>query len=381
MKRITAILLALSLLLCGCSTLVPPRTTMPHEEAAEAEAPQKEEVTEAAEAETTEPETEPETEPPKVYYNPLNGTILDSPYTGRMYAFSINNLADALPHKGLMNADMVFECFVNNSIIRCMGLFTDIAEVPAIGPIRSQRVMWTDLGLNYDAVVMNASGDSRVLANAAERGADLVNVDQSVLSGTVSFRDSDRTNKGYPYDATLFVIGSGLLSYAAENGLRMENDGRDYQLAFSEDATPANGEDAQEITVTISAPAWTSGGACPKKDTTMIYDAELGKYVWNQYGKSMVDGNSEEPEAFMNVLILEADISYFNYMYQTVNYTAGGTGWFACNGKAIPITWGADAENSPIWLRTAEGEPLSLNRGNTYVCITKIDSEITGIGG
>lgn len=386
MKKLTAIVLVLSLLLCGCSTLVPARTTLPRGDAAAVEAPEKEVPPETEAVTEAEPETEPETEaetepePEPVYYNPLNGTILDSPYTGRMYAFSINNLQDAMPHKGTMSADIVFECFVNNSIIRCMALFSDVSGVPAIGPIRSHRVMWTDLGLNYDAVVSNAGGNGAVLANATERGMDMLNVDSYPIAGNVSFRDTERQNHGYPYDATLFVVGDNLLNYVAENNIRATNDGRDYKLTFTEDATPVNGEEAAEITIDITAPGWTTGGAQPHKETKMIYDADLGKYVWNQYGQSMVDGNTDEPEAFKNVLIMECSISYFNGMYQTVDYVAGGTGWFACNGKAIPIIWGADAPDSPMWFITADGEALNLNQGNTYVCISYTGTQVTGIG-
>ena len=73
MKRILALTLALVLLLCGCgSTAVSaPETSAPAEVPTEA-------VTEPAPA--TE-ETTPPTEA-QVYRNPLNGEVLDEPFTG-----------------------------------------------------------------------------------------------------------------------------------------------------------------------------------------------------------------------------------------------------------------------------------------------------------
>lgn len=377
MKRFFALFLILSLLLCGCE-LIPPKTTLPPEDATEAPTA---EATQEETEEPTEEETEPETEPAPVYKNPLNGQILEAPFENRIYAFSINNLAEAMPHINLAKADLVFETFVNNSIIRTLGVYTDISQLEAIGPIRSDRIMWNDLALNYDAVVTHASGSKFVLADAAERNVDNINADQSVLSGIVSFRDQDRLNRGMPYDATLFAIGSGIMNYSAEQGHRTTLDpSRQYQMVFADVAVPENGVDAQEFTVTITGPAWTQGGSKPKKDTTMTYDAELGKYRWSQYGKEMVDGLTEEPEAFTNVVILEATIEYEGGMYQSVNYLEGGTGWFCNGGKAERIRWGVNGENEPMWFLTESGETVIFGTGNTYFTFTLPESDIVGIG-
>ena len=75
MKRITALLLILTLLLCGCGGTEAPK--------AEATQPAPT-VAETTEEPTTEPTTEA-TEPP-VYRNPLNGEIIDEPFTDRLFA-------------------------------------------------------------------------------------------------------------------------------------------------------------------------------------------------------------------------------------------------------------------------------------------------------
>ena len=77
MRRALAWLLLLSLVLSGCGS-------------PEAEV----ETTVAVETTVvTEPETEPTTVPtePPVYRNPLNGEILEEPYTGRIFAHTITN--------------------------------------------------------------------------------------------------------------------------------------------------------------------------------------------------------------------------------------------------------------------------------------------------
>ena len=84
MKKLIALLLIASLILCGCGASTPAAT-----EATTA-------LTEAPATEATET-TEAPTEPPVVYRNPLNGEVLDEPYTGRIFAVTISNIRDALP--------------------------------------------------------------------------------------------------------------------------------------------------------------------------------------------------------------------------------------------------------------------------------------------
>ena len=73
------------------------------------------------------------TEPAPVYVNPLNGEILDAPFTGRIFANTVSNLADNIPHVGVVKADMLIECYVNmDSVVRCLALFTDIDSVPPV---------------------------------------------------------------------------------------------------------------------------------------------------------------------------------------------------------------------------------------------------------
>ena len=57
----------------------------------------------------------------------------------------------------------------------------------------------------------------------------------------------------------------------------------------------------------------------------MVYNAELGKYVWNQYGKEMRDQITDELEAFSNVIIMQTMISH-NGIYHSADFVAGGVG-------------------------------------------------------
>ena len=362
MKKCIALLLVLSLGLTGCA-LVPPKTTMP------TEAP----TTEATAAPTTEePTTEPTTEPAPVYTNPLNGQTLDAPYTGRVVAVTISNIHDALPHYGTMGADILMEMWVNGSIIRDLALFSDITKAQEVGSVRSIRPMFSQIVKHYDAVLLDASGSDQALAHASSLGIQHINVD--TYDGTAySYRNMDRDFTFKPaskLEHCLFVKPEGVEALLADRGYATtQPEDKDYGMTFAENGTPEGGETANTVTVALTY-------RNNIKNTSMVYDESLGKYVYNQYDTAMVDGSTGEPECFTNVIVMLADIS-MDGIYYTANFTAGGTGYYANGGKIVPITWTTDADDAPFRFFTADGQPLSLGVGNTYIAVAPEGSPVS----
>jgi len=358
MKRLIALMLTLTLLLCGCGAKGEPAVT---------EAAAVPETTAAPTAEpTTEPTTVPTTEPAPVYVNPLNGEILDAPFTGRIFANTVSNLADNIPHVGVVKADMLIECYVNmDSVVRCLALFTDIDSVDAIGSTRSTRPMFNAIAQHYDLILSHAGGSDQALKDAKDRGVENFNIDAWAVASTgASYRDKER--KG-AYENTLYGIGSGIKAYAEAQGYPMTLE-RDYGFSFTDDGTPAEGVEAKDISITLTYKK-------AKKETRMVYDESTGKYAFNQYGQVMTDLKTEEVEAFRNVIVMYADITTTG-IYHIADFTAGGTGYFACGGKLIPITWSCAGDKEPFRFFTESGEPLELGRGNTYMAICTPESPV-----
>lgn len=362
MKRIFALTLVFALLLCGCGAKAETQVQQPAQQEAVAA-----ETTAATEA-TTEPTTEPTTVPtePPVIRNPLNGEIIDEPFTGRVFANTVSNLVDNLPHVGVNQADVIIETYVNmNNVVRCLALFTDIESVEAIGSTRSTRPIFNDIAQHYDLVLSHAGGSSTALEDADARGLDHFNIDSwEVASQGTSYRD---TKYRRTYENTLFGVGAGIKAYAEAQGVEMTLE-KDYGFDFTEDGTPANGEGADIINVEL-----IYGKA--KKTTIMKYDPSLGKYVWNQYGKVMKDQITDEVEAFTNVIIMQANITN-NGIYHAADFLAGGTGYYANGGKLIPIVWGCEDENAPFHFLTNDGEDLEIGVGNTYIVICTPESPV-----
>lgn len=351
MKRVFAWLLVLTMLLSGCGSQSPEETT-----AAE---------TTAATEQETEPTTVP-TEPP-VYRNPLNGEILEEPYTGRVFAHTITNTRDALPHVNAVKADILVEAYVSRGVVRCLGLYTNIGEVEAIGGTRSTRLLFNKIAQLYDAVLIHGGGFGMVLEDADRRELDHFNVDslyrqRDPLAQKVAYRD--KQYKRYaPND--LLGYGPGIVEYVQAQGVRTTQPAdKEYFLNFVEDATPDDGEIADEITIYYGYNT---------KNTVMKYNPSTGKYEYHQYGKVMTDQITGEVEAFNNVLILEAAF-YEDYIYTAANFHVGGTGYYACGGKLIPIVWECSGKE-PVRCMTLDGEPLNVNVGNTYMGIIGFEKE------
>lgn len=383
MKRILALLLAISMILCGCGGIQKPAETQQESEtvsaqnveAVEANEAETEAATEAATEPETEPATEPPTEPPKVYYNPLNGEILDAPFDGRIYMNPISNTNDAsIPHVGAWQADIIMEMFVNGSIIRLLALYSDPSEVQAIGSTRSTRLMFNDICQHYNAILTHAGGDSRVLADAKERGISNYNIDGIMswagdLAKGVAYRDKDHPKQKYG-EYNLFGIGPGIMAYVESEGVQISGmPETDYGLVFAEDGTPEDGEPADTVNITL-----VYGQS--RKDTGMVYNPETGKYVFNQYGKEMRDLLTDEPEAFENVIVMFTEIS-MNGPFHVADFLADGMGYYACNGKIAPIYWTCDGEDQPFHFFNQQGEPLQMGMGKSYIAICSPNSVVT----
>ena len=376
MKRIIALTLVFALLLCGCGTgaekteptlepvsldgLIEANGRTPEEKPGEAgeeaEAP----------AETEEATTAP-TEP-QIHRNPVNGTILDAPFTGRLHGHTISNMQENMPHVNLVKADIVMEMYVNmNNIVRCLAIYSDIASVDAIGSTRSTRPMFNDIAQHYSLIVSHAGGSDTALEDADARGVNHLNVEAWDVQQqvTTSYRDKEYKRS---LENSLFGIGSGIVEYARLQGWPMELE-RDYGFRFTENGTPADGEAASKISLNFHYKE-------ARKETHMVYDSELGKYVWNQYKKEMTDQITGEKEAFTNVLILETAITN-NGIYHAADFLAGGTGYYANGGQIAPITFTCDGDTEPLRFFAADGSELLLGVGNTYIAIAPSGSPVT----
>ena len=353
MKRFFALILAAALLLCACGSK-PAETTAPP--TTEATVPTTVPETTAPPETTVPPTTEP-TEPPPVDTNPLTGEALDEVNDSRPTAIMINNMIKAVPQCGIGKADLIYEIVAEGSVTRFMAIFHDLSDVDVIGPVRSVRPYFYRVAQHYGAILSSAGGSDEAI--------DIINkADYDYLNGIAGagswfYRDQwRRENKGFEH--SLMTTGEKLLNAIEKKGITATMEDVDYGFHFTEEAMTA-GEAANEIVV------WFYNNG---KKTTMTYDAETGLYAMSQHGAASVDANDDSPITFRNVVVLEADTKVKDKKgHLEVQMTGTGDGWYARDGKIIPIQWSRESNSDHYVYKDLDGNVISFGVGKSYIAI------------
>ena len=84
---------------------------------------------------------EPTTTAGDLPINLLTGEKAEEGYdpATRPVAVMINNIREALPQRGITEADIIYEMVTEGGITRLMALYSDPAAIPEVGPVRSAR--------------------------------------------------------------------------------------------------------------------------------------------------------------------------------------------------------------------------------------------------
>ena len=360
-KRILAVLLALCCLPCltGCGEKEAPAVSTPPPAASSVVQPEPEPI--------VKPEPEPEPEPEPVYVpsgtNPLTGLPMEEEYEDlRPISIMLNNSKDAQPQLGVSQADIIYEIPAEGGIPRMLGVFQTVEGVETIGSVRSSRPYYIEAALGHDAIYVHAGGSFDAYEDLANWGVANMDGVHGGKDAQAFWRDSNRkANLGYEH--SLVTSGEKILEYLINGPYRTTHkEGYAYPQTFVEDGTPASGTDASQVTVKFSN----------YKTGTFDYDAETGLYLVSQYGKAHTDGNTGEQLGVTNLLVLETAISIISGDTEgrlNVRMTGSGKGTFFCGGKAVEIQWSKADRSSPFTYSLADGTPLPLGQGKSYVCI------------
>jgi len=371
MKRALSLICVICLLLCAC-TKAPAEQTTESTQATTTANVTTEQTTEAATSEptqeTTVPDTTEDTTPAELnYQHPLNGKPLAELYTARPYAVMINNIEYAQPMCSLNSADIVFEVLAEGGITRCLAVYSDITDLDHIGAIRSARPYYVRLAHSLDAIFVHHGGSTEGIAEASALGID--RLDFLGNASDVYYRDQNRLNSGYSLEHTSFADGDDLLAAAADLGFdAVRENGIDYGFQFSDAGSTKEGESVNDFKVVFGS--WG-------KTTGFTYNEATGKYESRQYGEDMVDGNTNESVSYRNVLMIAAE-TYVNVGANTlsIDLLGEGDGYFACDGKVVPINWSRSDEGEPFVFTHEDGTPITFGVGNTYIAITPLNGEL-----
>lgn len=305
--------------------------------------------------------------------NPLTGLPTETDLSGQKpVAIILNNIKAAQPQQGNSQADIIYEVLAEGGITRTLGVYQDVSDLAVVGSVRSARLYYLELALGHDAVFVHAGGSPEFYEKSEEwklSTVDGVNGYYGYASTGLFWRDKERVaGNSYAYEHSLITSGEKLTNILTKRGALGEHtEGYTYEMAFTADGTPAGGQSAATVTVSFSA----------SKSTIFRYDDAAGVYNVEQYGSAYIDGNDGTQISAANLLVLQTECTVVDSAGRLTVDLSSGTGWFACGGKYIPITWEKGARDQQLRYYAADGQPLTLGQGKSYVCIIPENRQIT----
>ena len=320
------------------------------------------EIVESA-TEATAPTEQPEVAPEGMAQSNLTGEWISADLAGkRPLALMIENTYEAWPHYGIENADIVYECPVEGSITRYMGIFQDYANMERIGNVRSCRPYYVDFASEYDAIYAHF-GECIFAFDILEKIDDL-----DALEGQVEnlafYRTSDMNA---PHNA--YVSGEGInkaIEYKGYSTDMAEGFGPHYNFAKSnENITLDSGYDAVVVEpgYRIDKP-W------------FVYNTQDGLYYRYAFQREEKDAVSGNQLAYKNIILQNVNYTMytgsgtqFDDKYLNIDCYSGVNGQYVTNGKAIDVTWKKDSLTSPTRYYDASGNEIKVNQGKTWVCV------------
>jgi hypothetical protein len=297
--------------------------------------------------------SEPEVNLPYTY--PLTGKPAAENMKDRPFVVMVENYLTARPQSGLDQADLVYEVLAEGNITRFVAVYHS-QPAEAIGPVRSIRPYFIELGLGFDGILVHAGWSQVAMNLIAEQ--KLNHLDQVYGDHPYFWRDKARAS---PHN----VFTSTKLMKKGVSAKKFRKKWVDPELRFTQvkpqDGTrPAEGQPATSITIPY-VQSYAVG---------YDYQASSNTYLRSMDGTPHVDRISDKVLSATNVLIIEAKHRVVDDDgRRSVDVYGPGRGYLLQNGLIRRIIW--ENRNDVIRAYEPSGKQaeIPLFPGQTWVQI------------
>lgn len=299
------------------------------------------------------PEPAPIAEEPKapVIISPLSGLPVSAeqaafPVTGIM----IENSPDARPQSGLDSAGVVYEAIAEAGITRFLALFQD-SEPDYIGPVRSARPYYVEWLQGYDASYAHVGGSPEALALI--KSAGVKDLDQFANSKAY-WRISSRYA---PHN--MYTSMAKLRELENAKGYKSSTFKGFVRKAEAPAATPS----AKSIDLTMSGYLY---------NVHYDYDAATNSYKRSEGGKPHMNvaGDGKTSTQLSPKVVIAIVVPYgikSDGLHSDYKTTGSGKAYIFQDGVLTEGIWEKQGSKEPLVLGDANGSPLAINPGQTWV--------------
>ena len=325
--RLLALLVAVSLFVCGCGS---------------------------EQAVTKPPEPPPKVEPPPGPQpeSPLTGVRVEAQVAKRRpIAVILGNSSKERPQDGLSKASVVYEMLAEGGITRLMAVYLE-NDAQSIGPVRSARHYFLYASLSFGAVYAHCGGSPQALADLKSLGVH--NLDDMRDRG-VMWRTRDRVQ---PYN---LYTSTANLRYAMEERKWTTYEPVAAPWGFRDDV--AGGRPG--ASVKIPYPNGYQGYT-----VQYDYDPESGLYKRSVDGQPHIDAQDGTQITAKTIIILYVKtwlIPNDKDLRVDMDMVGSGKGLVVSDGKLRDITWSKKSKASAFELKETGGSRLLIQRGDVWV--------------
>ena len=297
----------------------------------------------------------PTTQPP-AGLNPLTGLPLrDKAAVGkRPLVCMVNNAPPARPQWGLCAADIVLEGLVEGGTTRMLWMFADVRDMPKIGPIRSARHDFAELARGLDAIYIHWGGSPQAYETISSQKVNNINGMKS--EGSTFHRDKTRKvsleHRGY-------TTGKDIQKAVETKKFRTAL-GKKYTEPFV--FAPAD----KPRKLSGSAAATVSFRFSQSYRYSFAYDKKTRLYAQSMNEKPFVQDGGKQ-RTVSNIVLLYIDFRVLDSKGRVDMDLSEGKGTYISGGTQEEISWKKGAPADPLQLLTEDGEPLTLNAGQSYI--------------
>ncbi|MDR1077136.1 MAG: DUF3048 domain-containing protein [Propionibacteriaceae bacterium] len=278
-------------------------------------------------------------------------------------AVKVENSTAARPQIGLEAADLVYEQMVEGGITRYIAVYH--SQLPTqVVPVRSLRPMDGPILAPLHSLVAFSGGQARFIDRAQGLGLQMISNDAGDAGfSRVSGRSAPHNVAG---DVNVFLAQANGDHQAAPQPIFT------YARAGQASSTQLNGVPANTVSIRISA------SATPRWE----WNAEQARWLRFEGSKAAVNAAGQQFGA-ANVVALTVEVRNEGGLDPAGSpipesiVVGQGSGLLASGGAVQAITWSKADEVSPMTFRDANGRPLRLTPGNTWIELVPTTGEYT----